>query len=42
MKTPRSLASAVAHYLKSRRQLGFALKGEHWALPSLAQLRATH
>ena len=37
MKNPRSLASAVEHYLKSRRQLGFALKSEHWALPSLAQ-----
>jgi len=37
MTTPRSLAGAVEHYLKSRRQLGFALKSEHWALPSLAQ-----
>ena len=37
MTNPRSLAGAVEHYLKSRRQLGFVLKSEHWALPSLAQ-----
>jgi len=37
MKTPRSLAQAVALYLESRRQLGFALKNEHRALPGLAR-----
>lgn len=37
MKTRMSLGAAVRFYLQSRRQLGFALKSEHWALPSLAR-----
>src|SRR2546430_15599295 len=35
MRHPHSLAWAVDYYLKSRRQLGFALKNEQWALTSL-------
>jgi integrase len=37
MRTHRSLDSAVEFYLKSRRQLGFALKNEHWALPNFVR-----
>lgn len=37
MKTKTSLARAVESYLQSRRQLGFALKNEHGALPSLVR-----
>jgi integrase len=37
MKARLSLAAAVEFYLHSRRQLGFALKNEHWALPGLAR-----
>jgi site-specific recombinase XerD len=35
-KVNRIMLAQIAH-LKSRRQLGFALKSEHWALPSLAK-----
>jgi integrase len=37
MKARRSLAAAVEFYLQARGQLGFALKSEHWALPSLVR-----
>jgi integrase len=37
MKKQKWLAAAVRYYLQSRRQLGFALKTEHWALPSLVR-----
>ena len=37
MKRRRSLSAAAELYLKSRRQLGFRLKNEHWALPSLVR-----
>ena len=37
MKKPLSVPAAIDYYLKSRRQLGFALKQEGWVLSTLAR-----
>jgi len=37
MKGPLSVPSAIAYYLKTRRQLGFALVNEGWLLRGLAR-----
>src|SRR5205807_705609 len=37
VKKPLSVPAAIDYYLKSRRQLGFALKQEGWVLSTLAR-----